>query len=158
MKPEIRVSEMASIARDSGVFRPEEIKILTELLESYFSGKDDYLVLNEKSGNVLAGFAIIGKTPCSVNAWDVYWLVTAKAHYGKGIARKLMKDIEDHILGLQRSAVLRVETSSRDDYSRARTFYQKQGFILSGTIKDFYDRNDDLVTYSKKITGSAPPC
>ncbi|MFH1846875.1 MAG: N-acetyltransferase [Candidatus Omnitrophota bacterium] len=143
--------EFYSMAQKTNVFREQELKILKELLESSENPLTGYILFKEKVFSKASGFAIIGKTPCTTNTWDIYWLVVSPECQGKGIAQNLIKQIESYLLAALEFAVLRVETSSTDAYCKARAFYVKQGFVLSGTIKDFYMENDDLLTYSKKI-------
>jgi GNAT superfamily N-acetyltransferase len=140
------------IARGTGVFREMEMDILAELVECCATKPDgDYKMLVEKNGEKITGFAIFGRVPLTDLSWDIYWLVVDKAYQGKGLAKKIMKRIEQYILGRSEWAVLRVETSSRPEYSPARAFYLNQGFAEAGSIQDFYAPGDGINVYSKQI-------
>ncbi len=140
------------IAEKTRVFKEEEIKVLEELLDNYqqFPNKD-YSLLTEYSGNELAGFIIMGQTPMTESAWDIYWLVVDPQLHGQGIGRKLIQQVEDKFQSLGKKAVLRVETAGKKSYAAARAFYDKMGFTRVGQIKDFYADQDDLIIYSKTI-------
>lgn len=141
---------LVSMAENTGVFRDTEIDMLDGLIREYQARDDSgYVLCVENEGNNIAGFAIIGRTPCTQQAWDIYWFVVAKEYHGKGSALRMMKDVEARIKSSGKDPVARVETSSRDDYSRARAFYEKCGFTRTGTIPDFYAEKDDLIIYHK---------
>ncbi|MBF0252788.1 MAG: GNAT family N-acetyltransferase [Candidatus Omnitrophica bacterium] len=146
----IEKKTLLSITEITGVFKKSEIDILDEMLEECrINPKTSYVLFIEKKDGEISGFAIIGKTPCTLEAWDLYWLVVNKEHHGMGVALKIMKTIDAHMKSIDKDPVVRVETSSRDDYSRARAFYEKYGYTKTGIIPNFYAKNDDLVIYHK---------
>ena len=143
---------LVSMAKNTGVFRDTEIEMLDGLIREYRTSENSGYVLHvEREGERIAGFAIMGKTPCTHEAWDLYWFVAGKEYHGKGVATRMMKAIEAFMTSVDRSPVIRVETSSRDDYSRARAFYEKSGFTKTGTIPGFYAEKDDLIIYHKSL-------
>ena len=142
---------LVSMTKKTGVFKKSEIDMCDELLGEYRSNKKSgYVLLAENIGDKITGFAIFGKTPCTLQAWDLYWFVVDKEYQGKGVASKMLKAVEAKIKILDEDPVIRVETSSRDDYSRARAFYEKSGFTKTGIIPNFYAKKDDLVIYHKQ--------
>ncbi|MBF0494200.1 MAG: GNAT family N-acetyltransferase [Candidatus Omnitrophica bacterium] len=148
-----KYSQLAAIAEGTGVFKSSEITVLGEVLA--LCGIDPakhYILFEETALENVVGFAIIGRTPCTGSTWDIYWLVVDKAHAGKGAAVSILQKAENYILARQSEAVIRIETSSREEYARARGFYNKSGFAVSGLIHDFYAKEDNLIIYSKKIT------
>ena len=141
---------LVSMAENTGVFRKAEIDMLDGVLRDYqASDHGGYVLYVEKVDDKTAGFAIMGKAPCTQQAWDLYWFVVGKEYHGKGVAVRMMKAVEAFIISVDKDPVIRVETSSRYDYSRARAFYEKYGFIKAGIIPDFYAEKDDLVIYQK---------
>lgn len=140
------------MADETGVFRKSEITVLEEVLDATVkSNNGEYLLIQEKLKEIPVGFVIFGKTPCTHFTWDIYWFVVDKDRQGRGIGSDLISKVESYILTSQEKAVLRVETSSREDYFGARRFYVSQGFMKIGVIPDFYAENDSLVIYSKEI-------
>jgi hypothetical protein len=45
-----------------------------------------------------------------------------------------------------------VETSSRPDYDRTRTFYARLGYTESARIRDFYAPADDRIMLTTRLT------
>ena len=145
-------NEMLRAAEGTGVFRKKEIEILEELIDEIFSRKETtYRIFSRLNGPDLEGFAIFGRTPLTDFSWDIYWMVVSSADQGKGVGRYMLQEIEKAIVEQTPRAVIRVETSTRKEYSPARTFYLRQGFLEAGRIEDFYSSGDGLVTYVKNI-------
>ncbi len=140
------------IAQETGVFNPAAIEIMKEVIDNYVKNPDkDYWLIEEKCDNKVEGFVIFGRTPITEFTWDIYWLVVDRNLQGKGIGKKLFKRALEHILQRNNKALIRIETSSEEDFDPARNFYIKQGFKESGRIPDFYSQGNDLVTYYKEI-------
>jgi ribosomal protein S18 acetylase RimI-like enzyme len=143
------------ITKETGVFKPEEIDILAEVLDDFRKDpKSGYICLEETIDEKIAGFIIFGRTALTEFSWDIYWIVVDKNSQGRGIGKKLLKKAEEYISVHCKKAVLRVETSSKKEYFIARHFYLKQGFIEAGRIPDFYSQHDDLVIFYKGINWS----
>lgn len=145
--------QVAEIAAATGVFRPDEIEVALEVFDGFCDAPDvDYSAIAAFSGpDQLAGFAFYGPTPCTLDTWDLYWIVVHPLFHGAGIGRGLVERMERHV----RSAGARmcvIETSSREDYSATRHFYAACGYREVARVADFYDEGDDRVTYAKKFT------
>ncbi len=144
-----------AMARNTGVFREEELEVLEELVwETTVSGKTNYRMMREEAEGKIIGFIIFGRTPLTTFSWDIYWLVVDRAHHGFGTGKKLLRMAGEEMLSASSRAVIRVETSSRKEYLPARNFYANQGFSAIGSISDFYGKEDDLVIYSKEIAST----
>jgi ribosomal protein S18 acetylase RimI-like enzyme len=140
------------IAQETGVFNPQAIEVMKEVIDNYVRNPDkDYWLIEEKCDNKVVGFVIFGRTPITDFTWDIYWLVVNKDFQRKGIGKILFKRVQEHILQRDKRAVLRVETSAEKDFDQARKFYIREGFEESGRIVDFYSEGNDLVTYYKEI-------
>jgi len=146
------------IAQSTDVFAPEELDILDEVLVECENPKLDYLLIDDKDeeGKIL-GFLIFGRTPLTEFCWDVYWLCVHKGSQCKGVGRKLLKKVQEHILERHDYAVLRVETSTRKEYAHARNLYLKKGYLEVGRIPNFYRKDDDLIIFSKIIEKNDVP-
>ena len=146
-------SDYLSIAEGTGAFRSCEIEILEEVLLDCFSDPSKgYLFLEMEAGGNTTGFAVYGRCPMTESAWDIYWIVVEKSLQGQGIGRKLIDELEKDARGPAGRAILRVETSGREEYGGQRHFYLRSGFRETGRIHDFYEEGDDLVTYCKFIS------
>lgn len=140
------------VAEDTEVFNPQEIAVLREMVGECLTipGKN-YFLFDEQQDTKILGFVIFGRIPLTEFSWDVYWLVVDKMFQGKGVGKKLLVRVEDFIAESQARAILRIETSARKDYVRARGLYIKQGFIEIGRILHFYAPNDNLVIFYKEV-------
>ena len=72
------------------------------------------------------------------------------AHQRQGVGNALIKQIEKELRN-KHARLLLVETSSLIDFSAARAFYSKQGFIREATIRNYYAINDDKVIFIKDM-------
>ncbi len=144
--------QIAEIAARTGVFRPDEVEVALEVFDAYCEAPGrDYWALGAFSGpDELAGFAFYGPTPCTVDTWDLYWIVVRPGTQGRGVGRGLLKRAERQM----RSSGARlcvIETSSRDDYAGTRRFYLACGYAEVARVPGFYDEGDDRVTYAKQF-------
>ena len=144
--------QLAGIVEAAGVFRPDEVDVALEVFDGFCDapGKDYWAVGAMSESDELAGFALYGPTPCTVDTWDLYWIAVHPSFHGSGVGRGLMERAESHM----RSAGARlcaIETSSRDDYSATRHFYVACGYEEVARIADFYDDGDARVTYTKRF-------
>jgi ribosomal protein S18 acetylase RimI-like enzyme len=142
-----------AMTRGCGVFRPAEIGVALEVFDAAIGiGRrrdPDYETAGAELDGSLAGWACWGQVPCSVAAFDLYWIVVAPGHQGRGIGGSLMDELERRVAG--RARLIVVETAGREDYSGTRAFYQSRGYHVAARIADYYSPGDDLVTYVKRI-------
>ncbi|MBN1794845.1 MAG: GNAT family N-acetyltransferase [Candidatus Omnitrophica bacterium] len=151
---ELWCAKYMQVAESTGVFKPQELAVLRELAIEYHRMPDvNYFVFEEYNEAGLAGFAIFGRTPLTLDTWDLYWLVVHRDCQGKGIGKNLIRRIEHFIALSHARALLRVETSGRKEYAHARNLYVKMGFTQACSIPNFYDAGDDLMIYYKELYG-----
>jgi ribosomal protein S18 acetylase RimI-like enzyme len=121
-------TEILSLASKTGVFKDREITVLEELVDEMLSGKlATYRMLSWYEGVKIAAFAIFGKTPLTDSTWDVYWLIVSPEYQARGLGTRIMEETEKTITNFTPEAVVRVETSTRDEYLGARKFYKGRG-------------------------------
>ena len=137
-----------------GEFRKEEkecaLELADEALAKGNSERDYAVYCATNGGGGIVGFACYGETPMASGVFDLYWIATDPAARRDGVARDLMRALEERLA--QRGArMLVAETSSTPAYEKARAFYERMGFREESRIKDFYARGDDRVTYCKRF-------
>ncbi len=66
-----------------------------------------------------------------------------------GVGELLLKHAE-HTVALQGARLLIIETSATEPLSRARHFYEAQGYLECGRIPDFYSEGDAKVIFSRR--------
>lgn len=145
------------MAERSEAFNEDELEVLGEVLSEWAEDPDgDYSLIEERAGGKPAGFLIYGRTPMTDFGWDLYWIVVDPKHQGKGLGRRLVTHLEQRLLAEDERAIIRVETSGRQDYDSQRKFYLATGFRECGRIEDFYHKGDDLVFYCRDIKREVP--
>jgi len=146
------------IAESTGVFNKAEMQCFDEILDQYEESPDkDYYIFEERDGDRLIGYIIFGEAPMTEFAWEIYWLAVEKVQQGRGVGKKLVKKVEDHLVSKLGRVVLRIETSSIKEYEATRRFYRKMGYIESGRIPNFQCEGNDLVTFYKEIRKDEKP-
>lgn len=142
------------VAQETGVFTPEEIQTVREMLGAFFDPepRDDYSFVVYRNGNPnsISGFACFGPTPLTDRIWDLYWICVDRAEQGKGVGSALLEKIEQDLCTRGARAIY-LETSDSDAYCAARRFYQNHGYELIAHIDDFYTVGEGKVIYRKAL-------
>jgi ribosomal protein S18 acetylase RimI-like enzyme len=144
--------QIAQVAAETGVFRPEEVDVALEVFDDYCDspGADYWAMGAFSAADELAGFTFYGPTPCTADTWDLYWIAVRPRFQRSGVGRGLIERAERHMASAGARMCV-IETSSRDDYSTTRRFYLACGYREAARIADFYDKGDDRVTYVKQF-------
>ena len=148
LKPADRDSLEAALR--SAPFREDEVDVALELIDEAIGGSTDYRILVADVAGDVAGYVCYGPTPMTEATYDLYWIVTAAAHRGKGVASGLITAMEAALREVSATGV-RVETSQLEGYGSARRLYERMGYPEAARLADFYRANDDLVVYYKKL-------
>ena len=135
-------------------FRPDEISVAAEVLAEAIadhpgSGYESYVAHDAGS---IVGWVCFGRTPCTIGAFDIYWLAVHPERAGQGLGRGLMAFAE-HAIAEQGGRLVVVETGGRPSYAATRGFYEAIGYHEGGRLKDFYAHGDDKIVYLKNLQG-----
>lgn len=152
---------IAALLATLDAFTADEQAVALELVDARLARPelDDYrfILSTDESTGRLAGYLCYGKTPMTRSTYDLYWIATNAEFARSGIARGLLTSLEAD-LAMQGGGTVRVETGSREGHGAAVRFYDGTGFSRAGLIEDFYAPGDDLIIYSKRVSGElAPP-
>ncbi|HRE40227.1 MAG TPA: GNAT family N-acetyltransferase [Ignavibacteria bacterium] len=144
--------KILKILCDTGNFNDGEIEIAMELIDVYLNKPEqkDYEIFVDENENQIRGYICIGQRPLTEGTFDLYWIAVNPEIQSKGVGSGLVKYIEEFIKSLTGRIIL-IETSGKESYEKERKFYEKNGYDLHYTIKDFYRPGDDLVVYSKYL-------
>ena len=104
----------------------------------------------EQHGKVL-GYAYFAPAAMTDRTWYLYWIAVTHDIQAKGIGGKLLRHAEDDIR-TRNGRVLFIETSSLPHYELTRRFYEKNGYAVTGVLRDYYSDGDDMVVFRKKMT------
>lgn len=127
-----------------------EREVAAEVIDDGLTGKDDYeIVVSVAAGREVLGFICYGPIPLTEFSFDLYWIATLPSHGRQGLGGRLLAAMEDELR--QRKAVVYIDTSSTPGYDKARAFYEKHGYLVAASLKDFYHPGDDRVIYRKEL-------
>jgi ribosomal protein S18 acetylase RimI-like enzyme len=134
-----------------GLFTREEVSVALELVDGALAEPGgEYRVLIAEREARLCGYICYGPTPMAEGTWDLYWIVTHPDARGSGVARTLVRRMEDEIRGVG-ARMVRVETSRQDGYGAAHAFYQRLDYPVVAEFPDFYKPGDDLLVMLKRL-------
>lgn len=140
-----------SILISSGFFYDFEIEIALGLAAESIGLSPEicgyhWMKVNNEDG--LIAFANYTRNSFSVHSWDLYWLAVHENHRHKKIGSALLKAVEEDIRK-KGGKILWLDTSGRPLYKSTEAFYQRNGFDLKASLKDFYAFGDPKQVYSK---------
>ncbi|MGQ9574721.1 MAG: GNAT family N-acetyltransferase [Thermoguttaceae bacterium] len=140
------------IVESTGMFNPAEVGLAVELAEERLTrgpASGYNFVFAEREGRVV-GYVCYGPIAGTAASYDLYWIAVDNSHRGKGLGRLLLAEAE-RLIGQAGGRRVYVETSRRDQYAPTRQFYQRCGYHLEATLKDFYAPGDDKAIYVKVL-------
>jgi ribosomal protein S18 acetylase RimI-like enzyme len=140
------------ILNETPSFSQEDAMLALELIDVYFNVPDqkDYEMYCGVIDDKVVGYMCFGRTPLTLGTYDLYWIVVDHNMKGKNIGTSLLKKAEE-IIKERDARIMLIETSSRDDYHGTRRFYEKNGYLETEKIKDFYKDGEDRVTFIKRF-------
>ncbi len=151
----VRASDADSVRRivtTSGFFRVDEIEVAIELVEEVLAhgGESGYsFVFAEVNGTPVA-YCCYGPIPCTIGAFDLYWIATHEQFRGQGVGRLLLLTAEA-MVKKGSGRILYIETSGMERYDSTRSFYVNNGYTQAAYLKDYYQDGDDKIIYEKRL-------
>lgn len=157
---------MEVLVQKTGFFIPEEIRIARELAEEQLAkGKEsgyfflfaeerqgdgvDAVALNIAAVNMVA-YACYGPIPGTRAGFDLYWIAVDPACQDRGLGRELLRLVEQEVRCMG-GARLYIDTSSREQYTPTRIFYERCGYRQEAHLPDFYAPGDGKIIFCKLL-------
>jgi len=140
------------IVASTGFFSDEEADVAVELVqERLLRGEASgyHFVFVEVDGE-LVGYACYGPVPCTLRAFDLYWIAVRSGVRGQGLGRTVLAEVERRLQD-SGGAKLIAETSSRPQYAPTRAFYRACGFTEEARIRDYYAPGEDVLYCTKSL-------
>ena len=143
---------LVEIAAGTGVFKPEEVETLRDVLDDYHDGarEQGHRAVTFTTGDEVTGFAYFAPMEMTDRTWYLWWIAVRKTTQARGVGARLLRHVEDEA----RSGgcrLLLIETSSLPHYEPTRRFYLKHGYETATVLRDFYADGDDLVVFGKRL-------
>ena len=143
---------VSRILESVGNFSEQEQRVALELIDAWLKVGEasDYLcwVLVDDDG--VRGYVCIGPTPLTDGTFDLYWIAVDPSVQGRGYGQALTQLAEDEARA-RGGRLLLIETASQDAYAPTIRFYERAGYQLVSTIRDFYKTGDDKLTFAKSL-------
>lgn len=140
------------ILRDTPEFKPAEVVVAEEVIDSYLRDPDGsgYYALVAELDSAIVGYICYGPAPLTEASWDIYWMAVSAEKQGKGAGGTLLAHAEDRIREVKGRLIF-IETSSKAGYEKTRRFYLSHGYEIIGRIPDFYAPGDDKIIMQKRL-------
>jgi ribosomal protein S18 acetylase RimI-like enzyme len=132
-------------------FRPAEIKCALEVFDAGTQTRDSgYNVFVFIGDNAPLGYVCYGPTPLTEGTFDIYWIAVDPRFQHQGIGWRLLMWAEEAIAAAGGRLII-LQTSSQSAYEAPRRLYRRSGYILEGTIANYYSPGDDMLIYTKSL-------
>ena len=135
----------------SGLFGVDDIGIVVELLETYFSTPDvGHLCLVNANSATLDAIAYAQPNPAADRLWYLTMIAVHPDAQRSGSGSALLNAVESELL-FRKQRLLLIETSGLPTYESARRFYQHAGYDEVARVRDFHEDGDDMVLFRKRL-------
>jgi D-alanine-D-alanine ligase len=143
------VREMVS---STGFFADHEVDVAVELVQDRLArgSASDYLFLFADVDGRTVGYACYGRIACTVHSFDLYWIAVHNDYRDRGIGKVLLRASEEAIARAGGRRIY-VETSSREQYTPTRAFYERCNYTVEAVLADFYAPGDGKVIFVKAV-------
>ncbi len=145
--------KIEEILRSTDFFYEFEIKIALEIADETIAlgmNNSGYYWIKATDEDGLVAFANYGKEEFSTHSWDLYWIAVHNNSRHKKLGSALLKAVEDKVREFG-GKILWIETSGRPLYAPTERFYQRNGYELAASLRDFYGPGDPKQIYSKVL-------
>ncbi|MGB3534074.1 MAG: GNAT family N-acetyltransferase [Microcoleaceae cyanobacterium] len=138
-----------ALAEASGLFDADGIDYIKQSLVDYVNGNNDLwlIAIDEKPVGVL----YCTPEAMTEGTWNILMLLVSPNVQRQGHGQSLISHVETTLASRGARLVI-VETSSIDEFEKARSFYVKCGYSEEARIRNFYAAGDDKVVFSKDLT------
>jgi predicted N-acetyltransferase YhbS len=147
------IQAIKEILNSTQFFYDFEVDIAAELAaENLEKGTDKsgYIFIMVEIENKPVAFACFGKTPCTIDSYDLYWIGVHQSEKGKGIGKILLKMTDEAVEKLGGKNIW-IETSGRPLYHPTVQFYLKNNCKLMAELPDYYAENDPKLVFLRKV-------
>jgi ribosomal protein S18 acetylase RimI-like enzyme len=153
IRPAVRADQPAllKLATDTGLFQPEELGPLEEMIDSYFAGdlgEEHFWIVYDHDN--IQGAAYYAPEVMADRVWNLYFIGVTPEQQGAGIGSALLKAVEQ-ALRAKKQRLLLIETSGLGHFELTRRFYHQHQYDEESRIRDYYTAGDDKVVFRKLL-------
>jgi ribosomal protein S18 acetylase RimI-like enzyme len=148
--------KISRLLGQGSAFNRGEIQVALEVIDAALNGgeKDYQVFCAFDDDRNLVGYICFGPIPMTDRCYDLYWIMVDEAYSRKGVGGILLGFMEERVTEAGARCTY-VETSSTAPYQAARSFYEKYGYRLVCSLKDFYRVGDHKMIFMKEIGAGA---
>lgn len=146
-------SAIDGILRSTDFFYEFEIQTALEIADATIAKGEinsGYWWMKIEDEDGLVAFANYAKNDFSTHSWDLFWIAVHNNSRNKKLGSVLLKAVEDDVRKAG-GKILWIETSGRPHYAPTEAFYQRNGYTLQASLKDFYAAGDPKQIYAKVL-------
>lgn len=146
------VKALIAVAEASGLFKPQQIDELSQMLAQHFDGapnKYDLWFTDDDDGEPV-GVAYTAPERMTEGTWNLYLIAIHPDNQRQGRGKAILGHVEKMLVE-RGERMLLVETSGTDDFDYVRTFYRNNGYEEEARIRDFYANEVDKITFRKVL-------
>ncbi|WP_341530278.1 GNAT family N-acetyltransferase [Nostoc sp. UHCC 0302] len=151
---------LIALADATGLFQPNQLEELGEMLSEYFSCSSDsdslpddkterFWITDDDNGVV--GIAYCEMERMTDQTWNLQLIAIRPDRQGQGRGTTLLRYVEQTLMA-RGGRVLLIETSGTQDFERTRAFYRNCGYEEEARIRDFYQAGADKIVYRKALS------
>ncbi|MEL7463074.1 MAG: GNAT family N-acetyltransferase [Pseudomonadota bacterium] len=138
---------LMGVLDDTGLFTPS---LLASMSAGFIAGDGEDLWLTLLSGGAPVGLAYAAPEEMADRVWNLRAIAVSPKLHRLGGGRALIAALEARLTD-RGGRLLIVETSSLPAFDGARAFYPALGYRREGVIRDFWEEEDDKVTFAKTL-------
>lgn len=145
-------SSIFGLLNNSGFFLTQEMAYGMDLLDEHLRRGENSsykFIIYEQDGQLL-GYACYGPIRYSDRRFHLHWMTVERHHQHQGLGGIIEAAITQKIRALG-GVKIYAEVSNRDQHIPVRLFYEKCGYMLAGTIHDYYADGSDVMFYAKNL-------
>ncbi len=145
---------LIALADTTGLFEPNQLEELSEMLTNYFSDNSDrdrFWITDDDDEDGPVGVAYCEAERMTDRTWNLQLIAIRPDRQGQGRGATLLHYVEETLTG-RGGRMLLVETSS--SLERTQAFYHKCGYKQEACIRDFYAAGVDKVVFRKVLQGA----
>lgn len=144
---------LLAVAVSTGLFTSEEAEgLLGGVLDGLASGSlpvgHQTAACRLRDGGSLVGWTYFAPDQHAQGVWNLWWIGVNPEHHGVGAGVQLLRHAEKTVTA-KGGRLLIIETSDAPALSRARRFYEAQGYRECGRIPDFYAEGESKLVFAR---------